>query len=128
MHSRFRNRYCLQGMTLIEVLVALVIIAVGLSALIRSVNAGIVNTDYLREKSVAHWLAMNTVAEQQLEQDIELRNYWKPQEMAGRTFQVNTKIAATDVAGILRVEVGVYKDRDDTTALDTVVAFIGAKQ
>ena len=128
MHSHFKNKHSLHGMTLIEVLIALVVIAVALAALIRSVNAGIVNTDYLREKSIAHWIAMNTVAEEQLVKSFELKNEWTQREMAGRSFQVNTIVTATDAKNILRVVVAVHKQREDNLSLEKLVTYIGASQ
>ncbi len=116
------------GMTLIEVLVALVIIAVALSAAIRSVNASIVNTDYLKEKSFAHWVVMNEVAEQQLKEFSTASNEWAQVEMAERTWYINTKVITTDTKSLLRIETRVYKDRNDSSALASIVNFIGAKQ
>lgn len=55
-HKRF-------GFTLIEVLIALVILAIALTAVIVAVTNSVSNVDRLREKLAAHWLAMNIVAE-----------------------------------------------------------------
>ena len=118
----------MRGMTLIEILVALVIIAVALSAAIRSVNASIVNTDYLKEKSFAHWVVMNEVAEQQLKEFSTASNEWAQVEMAERTWYINTKVITTDTKSLLRIETHVYKDRNDSSALASIVNFIGAKQ
>jgi len=119
----------MQGMTLIEVLIALVIVAVALSAAIRSVNAGVSNTDYLKQKSFAHWVAMNEVAEQQA---VELKgggasNEWTEADMAGHTWHINAKAVVTDDKSVLRVETRVYRERDDAQALAKVVSFVGIR-
>jgi len=117
----------MQGMTLIEVLVALVIIAVALSAAIRSVNSGVVNTDYLKQKSFAHWIAMNEVVEQQEEELQGAKNEWTEVEMAGRNWHINTRVIATEDESILRVETRVYRERNESAALADVISFVGAQ-
>jgi len=120
--TRFKS---MRGMTLIEVLVALVIIAVALSAAIRSVNASVANTDYLKQKSFAHWVAMNEVAEQQGKELQGAKDEWTEVEMAGRNWHINTKVSATEDESILRVETKVYRERDESSALADVISFVG---
>jgi len=55
-------RPALRGFTLIEVLVALVIVALGMSALLETLSASAGNIAALRTKSVAEWIAMNQIA------------------------------------------------------------------
>lgn len=52
-----------KGFTLIEVLVALTVITFALSAIIRATGVMTANTAHLKEKTYAHWVAMNRVAE-----------------------------------------------------------------
>jgi len=119
--------HTMKGMTLIEVLVALVIIAVALSAAIRSVNAGVANTDYLKQKSFAHWVAMNSVAEQQAIVLKGAKNEWTETELAGRSWHINTKAIFTGDKSILRVETKVYRERNDETALADIISFVGVQ-
>lgn len=58
------------GFTLLEVLVALAIVAIALSALIKAGTENTANVAYLREKTFAHWVALNTITEMQV------RNAW----------------------------------------------------
>lgn len=53
---------CLQGFTLIEVLLALTIIAIALTALLKSTAQTITNTQRLKEKTISHWVAMQGIA------------------------------------------------------------------
>lgn len=119
--------HTMKGMTLIEVLVALVIIAVALSAAIRSVNAGVANTDYLKQKSFAHWVAMNSVAEQQVIVLTGAKNEWTETELAGRSWYINTKAIVTGDKSILRVETNVYRERNDESALANIISFVGVQ-
>jgi len=117
----------MRGMTLIEVMVALVIVAIALSAAIRSVNAGVSNTDYLKQKSFAHWVVMNEIAEQQVREYDGATNKWSEVELAGQTWHIYTKVITTEAASILRVETKVYKQRDDDSALASMVSFVGQR-
>lgn len=54
------------GFTLIEVLIALMIIAIALAAVIRSMHQSILVTDKVKTDMAAHWVAMNALSEIQL--------------------------------------------------------------
>lgn len=51
-----------RGFTLIEVLVALVVVALGMSALLETLSASAGNIAALRDKTAAEWIAMNQIA------------------------------------------------------------------
>jgi general secretion pathway protein I len=53
------------GFTLIEVLVALVILAIALTAVIKATNDNIRMLDYLQQRTLSHWVALNVLAEMQ---------------------------------------------------------------
>lgn len=55
------------GFTLIEVLLALAIIAIALTALLKATAQNIENTHRIKEKSISHWVAMQAVAMIQLD-------------------------------------------------------------
>ncbi len=54
------------GFTLVEVLLALAIIAIALTALLKAMAQNIENTDRLKQKTISHWVAMQGVAMIQL--------------------------------------------------------------
>lgn len=54
------------GFTLVEVLVALVIVAIGLAALMTAVSGTARTSGYLRDKTLAQWIALNRIAEVRL--------------------------------------------------------------
>src|SRR5689334_20258515 len=58
-----RQRSASRGFTLVEVLVALAIVAFGMSALFTTVNQAVRTTSYLREKTLAQWIALNRIVE-----------------------------------------------------------------
>jgi general secretion pathway protein I len=55
-----------RGFTLIEVLVALAIVAFGMGAVLSALSASAGNISALREKSLAQWIALNQVADARL--------------------------------------------------------------
>lgn len=55
-----------QGFTLIEVLLALAIIAIALTALLKATAQNIANTQRIKDKSISHWVAMQGVSIVQL--------------------------------------------------------------
>lgn len=55
-----------RGFTLIEVLVALLIIAIAFTALLKASAQNVVNTERIKEKSIHHWVAMQAVTAIQL--------------------------------------------------------------
>ncbi len=101
-HSRQR------GFTLIEVMAALVIIGLGMLAAIQAVTQTVNNASYLRDKTVAGWVALNKIA------DVRLSNAAPTAEksegmvtMAGREWRWRMNITATTVTSMLRIDVNV---------------------
>lgn len=54
------------GFTLIEVLVAMTIIAVGVAALVSTAGSSAWRADFLREREFGRWVASNVLAEMQV--------------------------------------------------------------
>jgi general secretion pathway protein I len=105
MRSRPRRA---SGFTLVEVLVALVIVAVGMSALLAALGAAADNTNYLRDKTFAQWIALNRVAEQRLQGRMPSRGKTSGEtEFAGNRWQWEQEVTELDVPGVLRMDVKV---------------------
>jgi type II secretion system protein I len=66
MMRRARGRARTRGFTLLEVLVALVIVAFGMGAVLAALSGAAVNVGALREKTLAQWVALNRVADARL--------------------------------------------------------------
>ena len=93
------------GFTLVEVLVALAIVAFGLTALFAATTQTVQASAYLREKTLAQWIALNRITEARLEgtppADKEMSGEI---ESAGQTWRWELKTIATPVEGIVRLE------------------------
>jgi general secretion pathway protein I len=55
-----------RGFTLIEVLVALIIVAFGMGAVLSALSSSADNISALRDKTIAEWIAMNQIADTRL--------------------------------------------------------------
>ena len=49
----------LYGFTLVEVMVALLVVSLSISAMLTNMMGNVDNTAYLRDKTIAHWVALN---------------------------------------------------------------------
>jgi len=56
-----------RAFTLLEVLVALTVIAITLGAVIKTTSDQTASTTYLKQKTIGHWVAMNTLNQLLLE-------------------------------------------------------------
>lgn len=114
------------GFTLIEVLVALAVLAIAMGAVIRSVGANTNNAAYLREKTLAHWVAMNKAAELQvLDKWPSTGSESGTEEMANHEWRWTVKVIDSGVENVRRLEVEVRAQRDDKQPVASLVALLG---
>jgi general secretion pathway protein I len=128
MGSSMKNR----GFTLIEVMVALMVIAIALPALLGALYRQVDGSAYLREKSIAQWIASNKLTENRIQLARSGRLFSGTRsgvsEMAQRDWYwwlVSTK---TEVEDFYRIEVRVAaSEEDESTPLFTLVGFAYAR-
>lgn len=98
-----------RGFTLIEVLIALAVIAIALLALARAASMQVQGFDALRERSLAGWVAANVLAETRLASAIPATGSSDGKvEFAGRRWRWEREVKATPVAQIRRVDIRVF--------------------
>ena len=119
-----------RGFTLIEVMAALAIVTIGMLAVILAVTQTASNNAYLRDKAVAHWVAMNQLTQLRLQaQPPPTGDTSGETEMGGRRWHWTTRVSPTDVASMRRIDVGVRpaEDSDGDGQLASITGFYGAK-
>ena len=97
------------GFTLVEVLVALTIVAMGLAALMVAVSGTARTSGYLRDKTLAQWMALNRLSEVRLNLNKFSQNTDTGElRFANRTWHYDTRYYDTSIATMKRVVVRVY--------------------
>jgi general secretion pathway protein I len=132
--SAFATHRLSPGFTLIEVMAALVIVSLGMLAVIQAVSQTASNSAYLREKSVAHWVALNRVTEMRLApQPPPTGESSGEVEMAGERWRWSAQVIATQVTTMRRIDVTVARAGDDKLDIDSanhlavITGFYGEK-
>lgn len=118
-----------RGFTLVEVMVALMIVAIGLAALMTAVSGAARTSGYLRDKTLAQWIAMNRLSEVRLTVNKLGENGDKGEvDFANRTWHYDTRYFDTTITGMKRVVVRVWagdaKTKGNPVAEST--GFLGA--
>jgi len=115
----------INGFTLLEVLIALAVLAIALSALLKAGSQNAENAIYLRDKTLAHWVAMNVLTEIQVGQrPLEGDEQQGPMMMAEREWFWVVKVLNTPEEQLRRLEIRVYAHPQDSEALVLLVGFI----
>jgi general secretion pathway protein I len=116
-----------RGFTLIEVLAALVIVALGMLGVIEAVTQSARNGAYLREKTLAHWIALNVITEKRLQPEPPpVAESSADVEFAGQRWRWSMQVTQTQVSSLRRMDVSVRPaDAPDSSALATVTGFYG---
>jgi len=116
------------GFTLVEVLVALVIVALGLTALMVAVNGTARTSGFLRDKTLAQWIALNRLTEVRLNMVKFGQNTDTGElDFGNRKWHYDTRYFDTSIASMKRVTVRVYLGDAKTKGnpLAQAVGFLG---
>ncbi|HOV56933.1 MAG TPA: type II secretion system minor pseudopilin GspI [Rhodanobacteraceae bacterium] len=115
-----------RGFTLLEVLIALAVVALALTALVRA--AGVSGSDFagMRERTLASWIAANVVAETRLAQRSPAPGRREGRvQYAGRDWRWELDVQDTPEAGIRRLDVRVYAGEERAAASASLTGFSG---
>ncbi|MEH6454137.1 MAG: type II secretion system minor pseudopilin GspI [Psychromonas sp.] len=114
-----------KGMTLLEVLLALVILAMSGLAAMQAATGALVNQSYLQDKTIALWVASNQIAE------LKLQKQWPSErwvtdstEFAGNTWHYRYQTVATGDSNFkaLDMEVSDQKEGKPYAYIRTYIA------
>jgi general secretion pathway protein I len=97
-----------RGFTLIEVLVALVIVAFGMGAALKALTSAADSTARLREKTFAAWIGLNQLATERLGTGVQKSGSQEAEvEYAGSRWHWQQTIEDMEVPGLKRITVRV---------------------
>ncbi len=119
------------GFTLIEVVVALAIVALALPALLVALYQQVDGTAYLRDKSLARLVAANRLEEFRIISSARQTRFSGEDsgqvEMAGQQWRWELRTLATDMENFQRIEIAVKQEEaPGEQALYTLVAFMNS--
>lgn len=122
-----------RGFTLIEVMVALAIVAVAVPALLFTLDQQVDGTAYLRDRSLAQVVAANRLSELRLALRGGERTFTGSlsgsESLAGRDWYWRMSRTDTQVPQFARVEIAVSeREGDDAAPLYTLVAFMTVEE
>lgn len=117
-----------KGFTLLEVIVALAVIAFALAAAVSAVSGNTRNAAGLQQRTYAHWVAMNKMAELHISRQWPSTKTTKGSTLMARhewfwAMKISKTPDGEDM--IRRVDVMVRPNEDDETPLVTLTGFVG---
>ena len=113
------------GFTLIEVLVALAIIATSIGAILSSSGSQAEQTLYLKQKTVAHWVALNEITQLQINKTWpELGKFDGDTSMANNEWYWIRTVQKTEDENSREVEFEVFSDKERLKNITKLTAFI----
>ncbi len=114
------------GFTLVEVLIALTVVAIGLGAAVAVVNQSVYNAYSLQQKTLASWVAENKLAEIRAAAAVpDFDESDGDSELAGRFWRWNAEILETGVENVTRIEIGVASEDEPDVEIVKLIGFLG---
>ena len=119
-----------KGFTLIEVLVALAIVAIGMAAVLEALTSSANTALYLEDKTLAQWVALNRIETVRLTGTVPTGGTSNDNiDYAGRSWEWQQKVSNTQIPGMVQIEVDVRpadsKAGDDRGWYASAIGFMG---
>lgn len=114
------------GFTLLEVVIAMAIVAIALVSLVESTGNNVKNTAYLRDKVMAHWVAQNVLNELLLKNSFPNTGSTKGKsEMAGQQWQWQQEVKATPDKAFRAIDIKVFLG-DSENSLSSLTTYVSS--
>jgi general secretion pathway protein I len=115
---------CARGFTLVEVLVALAVLAIALTAVYRGFGQDVDLSAALRDRTLALWIAQNRLALHQAERAWpEMDTTEGEAELGGRRWRWRERVSASPEAELRRLEIEILPGTGDEV-LARLVGFL----
>ena len=114
------------GFTLLEVMVAMTVLALTMGAVIKAVGGYTANQAYLRDRTLADWVARNVLVEQQVKDAWPSVGELKgTAEMGGREWRWIGTVSQTDEQELRRLDVRIRPiDAEDSEPIAVLSGFL----
>jgi general secretion pathway protein I len=113
------------GFTLLEILIALAILSIAFASIITVAANQSVNVSYLRDKTLAHWVAMNQITE------LQISNKWPAtgkqqgdEEMGLHKWHWQRTVSQTPDDRVRKMEIAVFRNRGDNESVVRLISFL----
>ncbi|MBF0628733.1 MAG: type II secretion system minor pseudopilin GspI [Magnetococcales bacterium] len=104
------------GFTLLETVAALAVLALALAASLRVSSEHIRNAAYLRDRTLAHWVALNQATERRVRREWpDPGSFRGTESMAEREWYWTVLVSTTPEPQVRRLEILVRADASETT-------------
>ncbi|KAF0814300.1 Type II secretion system protein I [Andreprevotia sp. IGB-42] len=114
-----------RGFTLIEVLIALAVLAIALAAAIKATSGSVTTAESYRMHTLAGWVAQNRLNEMTARGDFpEIGRQEGSAEQAGHAFTWRVETSASPNLSFRRLEITVYDGNNSQYALATLVSYL----
>jgi len=112
------------GFTLIEVMVALTIIAISLGALLSTSGAQARNASYLKQKTIAHWVAVNELTQLRIAKEFpDLGDKKGSTTMAGNEWFWIRTTKETEDNDARQITFTLYADKERSKNLTSLIGY-----
>lgn len=119
------NQHRQRGFTLLEVMVALAVIAFAMAAAISTVTSNTRNAAGLQQRTFAHWVAMNKMTELQIDKTWPAMTTTRGSDlMANHEWFWTMKVSSAPDKRVRRVDISVKAGEDDEYSLVTLTGFV----
>jgi len=123
--QREKNASLQSGFTLLEVLVALAILAITMAAVSRTASSSIHHVEAVRTRVIADWVAQNRLAQHLARADWPAPGIQTGEEtQAGQTYPWQEEIIATPNPTMRRIVVSVYAPDDAKHSLRELTGYL----
>ena len=123
---RIHSVHNARGFTLLEVLIALAVLAIGMIAVIGTAGTSTRTAAELKEETFAHWVAMNELASLRLSANWPSLGTLKGHaDMAGVQWNWKADIKSTSDPDLIRVDIDVSNSASPDEVISSLTGFIG---